>query len=102
MNSSDDRLEALLRKPEPAIGDDGFSESVMHALPARRFVGTRARRWTLGGAAVAGGVTTALLAAPLESAFGSLAAGDGYLMSIAAVVFIAIVAVPAVWAFFSE
>jgi hypothetical protein len=102
MDTSEARLESLLRTPEPAIGDDGFSESVMRALPARRFARAKARRWTLGGAAVAGGLASALLGGPLENAFSSLARGDSYFMSIAAVLFIAIVAVPVIWAFYTE
>jgi hypothetical protein len=97
-----DSLNSQLRRPEPVIGDDGFSERVMHALPPRRFRDAKKARWTLGAAAAAGGVLTALLGPPLGNAFGSLASGGSYALLIATVLFVAIVAVPTVWALCSE
>lgn len=102
MDTLDTQLNSVLRKPEPAIGDDGFSERVMQALPARRFAGAKARRWTLGSAAVAGGLLTALLGTPLENALGTVVPVGGDLLSALAVLFIAAVAVPAVWVFYAE
>ena len=102
MDSSDTQLEQALRRAQPAIGDDDFSESVMRALPRRRFAGAKARRWTLGGAAVAGGVLATLLGGPLASAFSSIDSGSGFAASVFAVLLIAVVAVPAAWVFYSE
>ena len=76
MDSLNTRLEAALGQREPAIGDDGFTETVMRALPRKRFAGAKARGWTLAGAAAAGGLATAVLSAPLENAFGGFAPGN--------------------------
>jgi hypothetical protein len=47
MNCLDSRLDVMLHRPEHAVGDDGFSEGVMHALPARKFAGAKAGSlWT--------------------------------------------------------
>jgi hypothetical protein len=102
MDSLETQLDVMLHRPEPAIGDGGFSEDVMRALPARRFAGAKARRWTLGGAAVAGGLLAVLLGAPLENAFSSLILDGDSLAPILAVIFVAVVAAPTVWAFYSE
>jgi hypothetical protein len=102
MDSMDARLETALRRPEPAIGDDGFSDAVMRTLPAKRFGGARAGRWTLGGAAAAGSVFASLFGAPLENAFSSLVWGGVDATSTIAVLFVAIVAVPVVWVFYSK
>ena len=103
MKSLDTSLEAMLRKPETPVGDDGFSDRVMRALPRRARGGSNAGRWTLGGAAVAGGLLGALLGAPLQNAFGSLAIGGGSsIASVLAVIVVALVAVPTVWAFYSR
>lgn len=102
MDPLETRLDVMLHRPEPAIGDDGFSEEVMRALPARKFSAAKARRWTLGSAALLGGLLAAALGAPLENAFDSLAWDGSYLASTLAVLFVALVAIPAVWAFHSE
>jgi hypothetical protein len=102
MNSPDNRLDVILHRPDPAVGDDGFSEGVMHALPARKFAGAKAGRWTLGGAAVAGGLLAVLLGAPLENAFTSLFLDGGFLTSVLAVLFVGAVGISAAWAFLSE
>src|SRR5688572_6841992 len=102
MDALETQLDVMLHRPEPAVGDDGFSEGVMRALPARRFARAKARRWTLGSAAATGGVLAVLFGAPLESAFSSVVVDGGYVASILAVLVVAIVAVPAVWAFYSE
>lgn len=59
---SDHSLDNLLRRSfAGAVADDGFTERVMHALPARR-----QRPWLLPGAALAGGLLAwlALLPSP--------------------------------------
>ena len=100
MDSIDARLEAMLRQAEPAIGNDGFTETVMTALRATRR-DARTGRWTLGAAVVAGSLLAALIGAPLDAAFVSLVP-SGYATSALAWFFVAFVAVPAVWAFYSD
>ncbi|WP_313917243.1 hypothetical protein [Tahibacter sp.] len=59
---SDPSLDNLLRRSfAGAVADEGFTERVMHVLPARR-----QRPWLLPGAALAGGLLAwlALLPAP--------------------------------------
>jgi hypothetical protein len=101
MDSIDARLEAMLREPEPAIGNDGFTETVMTALRATRRDATTGR-WTLGAAVVAGSLLAALIGAPLDLAFVSLVPAGGYATSALTWLFVAFVAVPAVWVFYSE
>lgn len=97
-----DMLEAALRRPDAEISDAGFSERVMAGLPRRRFTRARTRRWTLGGAAVAGAVATLLLGTPLETAARMLlpAGSDDYLL--AGTLLAALLVVPMAWAFFSD
>jgi hypothetical protein len=102
MDPIDARLEAMLLEPEPAIRNDGFTESVMTAVRTRRRGGAKAGRRTLGGAVIAGSVVTALVAAPLETAFISWVPGSAYVTSALAVLFVAFVAIPTVWTFYSE
>ena len=102
MDSIDERLQALLLEPEPAIDNDGFSETVMTAVRASRRGDGRTGRWTLGGAVVAGSLLASLIGAPLDAAFVSLVPASGYATSALAWLFVAFVAVPAVWAFYSE
>ena len=102
MESIDARLEALLREPEPAIANDGFSETVMTAVRAAKRGDARTIRWTLTGAAVVGTVVTSLIAAPLSDAFSSWVPGSAYATSALAVLFVAFVAIPAAWVFYSE
>ena len=64
MDSIDARLEAMLREPEPAIGNDGFSETVMTAVRATKRGDGRTIRRTLTGAAVAGTVFSASFLLP--------------------------------------
>jgi hypothetical protein len=102
MDRNDARLEAMLLEPEPAIRNDGFTETVMTAVRARRRGGAKAGRLTLGGAVLAGSVVTALVAAPLDTAFISWVPGSAYATSALAVLFVACVAIPTVWAFYAE
>lgn len=102
MDSIDARLEAMLREPEPAIGNDGFSETVMTAVRATKRGDGRTIRRTLTGAAVAGTVFTTLIASPLHGAFSSWVPGSDYAPSALAVLFVALVAIPAAWVFYSE
>lgn len=103
MDAKDAELEVALRKSEPSIGDDGFSESVMSVLPRRRLTRATARRLTLGGAAATGSILTSVLGAPLETAFSSLVLEGGYNLTIlAAVAVIGIIAIPVAWALYSK
>jgi len=101
MHDIDPDLEHMLRRAEPSIGDAGFSESVLRQLPAKRRSRSRARRWTLGGAAAAGSVLTMLLAEPVEKMLGSLAVVvPGPLITIAALILI--VSASVAWIVHSE
>jgi hypothetical protein len=102
VDSIDARLEAMLLEPEPAIGNDGFSETVMAAVRATKLCDARTTRWTLTGAIVAGTVITSLIAAPLNGAFSSWLPGSDYATSALAVLFVAFVAIAAAWVFYSE
>jgi hypothetical protein len=106
MDSMDAQLEIALRTPEPAIGDDDFSETVLGELPGKRLGGTRARRWTLGAAAAAGSLLASLLSAPAETAFSSLVLEGGYemiaLTSLVTLLVAGAVAVPVAWTFYSR
>lgn len=103
MDRQDSQIETALRASEPAIGDDGFSDAVMIALPRRRLGRTSARRLTLGGAAVAGSILTSVLGAPLETAFSSLVLEGGYGLSVlAAIAVVGIIAIPVAWVFYSR
>ena len=102
MDSIDARLEAMLLEPEPAIRNDGFSETVMTAVRGTKRGDARTTRWILTGAAVVGTVLTALLAAPLDGAFSSWVPGSAYATSALAVLFVAFVTIPAAWVFYSE
>ncbi|MDX1561309.1 MAG: hypothetical protein R3305_00185 [Gammaproteobacteria bacterium] len=96
-------MDELLLQPEREIGDEGFSETVVGALPARRNLRVSARRWTLGGAADAGSLVTALLGAPIEAVFSSFALGGGAATTVAAALLVAtVVAVPVAWVFYSK
>jgi hypothetical protein len=102
MDSIDARLGAMLLEPEPATRNDGFSETVMASVRARRRGDARITRWILTGAVVAGTVITSLIAAPLNGAFSSWVPGSDYATSALAVLFVAFVAIPAAWIFYSE
>jgi hypothetical protein len=103
MDARETQLEGALRRTEPAIGDDGFSDAVMSGLPRRRLSRTAARRLTLGGAAVAGSILTSVLGAPLETAFSALVLEGGYgLTVLAAVAIVSLIAVPVAWVFYSR
>jgi hypothetical protein len=103
MENMDARIDLALQKPEPAIGDCGFSETVMRRLPRRRISRTAARRLTLGGAAAAGSVLTAVLGAPIQTAFGTFMLEGGLPMTtFAAIVIVSVIAVPVAWVFYSR
>jgi hypothetical protein len=90
MDELEARLSATLRKSAAATGDAGFSDAVMRSLPARRRLASAgARRWTLAGAAVAGGSVAASLGLPT-------------LTMMAAVLFAAGLAATTYWVFWSE
>jgi hypothetical protein len=102
MESIEHRLSVSLRHAE-AIGDAGFTDSVMRALPARRGLASRkARRTTLASAAVAGGAATAILGSPLDGAFSWLAQGNGSLTFVVAAVFATGLAATCFWVFWSD
>ena len=65
----DKQPDAMLRKPETAISDDGFSESVLCRLPGRWRYREKYRKWTLAGAAAMGSLLTLILAPPIETVF---------------------------------
>jgi anti-sigma factor RsiW len=62
MSDIDGKLAGLFR--DPGIADAGFTEAVMQALPRRRMARTTARRLSLAGAGLAGGVAGAFLGPP--------------------------------------
>jgi hypothetical protein len=95
---TDKKLEEVLQRSEPPIGDDDFSESVLGRLPKRRSMDTKYRCWTLTGAAAIGSFLTLLLAPTIESAFSLFTVTHGYYATtLAALLLIAIVAIPTVW-----
>ena len=69
MDSLDKQLDKMLRKPEIAIGDDGFSENVLRGIPKQKINREKSRCWTLAGAAAIGSILTLLLAPPIEAVF---------------------------------
>ena len=100
---TDQKLEEMLQRSEPPIGDDDFSESVLSRLPKRRSIGTKYRGWTLAGAAAMGSFLTLLLAPPIESAFSLYTTSRGHHTTVLAVLLlIAIVAIPTVWVLCSQ
>jgi hypothetical protein len=99
MHDIDPDLEQRLRAAESPIGDAGFSESVLRELPPRRRR-SRARRWTLGGAAALGSLLTMLVAEPVEKMLGSLAIVPAPIITI--VVLVLIVSGSLVWIVRSE
>ena len=101
MSSIDARLEAALAKREPAVGDDGFSDAVMIALPRRKLSPAKASRRGLGLAVAIGGGLTLLLGAPLDKALPALASGAGSI-AILATLIVAALCVPTAWAFYSR
>jgi hypothetical protein len=101
MDSIDARLEAALAKREPAVGDDGFSDAVMIALPRRKLARAKANRWGLSLAVAIGGGLTLLFGAPLDSAVPALASGAGPIAILVAVIVAALCA-PTAWAFYSR
>jgi hypothetical protein len=102
MEQIEARLELALREPEREIGDTGFSETVVSALPARRTSRTKARRWTLGGAALAGSIVTSVLGAPLETAFSSFVLGGSYGTLLLVALIAGAVAIPTAWVFYTK
>jgi hypothetical protein len=102
VDTVDARLEAMLLEAEPAIRNEGFSEAVMTAVRSTGCGNAKAGRWTVAGTAVVAPLLTALIAAPLDGAFSSWMPGSGYATSAVAVIFLAFVAVPAAWVFYSE
>jgi hypothetical protein len=103
MGNMDVRIESALKRPEPSIGDGGFSETVMQRLPRRRISRTAARRLTLGGAAAAGSILTAALGAPIQTAFGTFMLEGGLPMAtFVAMLIVSAIAVPVAWAFYSR
>jgi|WetSurSiteA1Bulk_404760.scaffolds.fasta_scaffold145913_1 hypothetical protein len=100
---TDQKLEEMLQRSEPPIGDDDFSKSVLSRLPERRSIGTRYRGWTLAGAAAMGSFLTLLLAPPIESTFSLSTISNGYhATALAALLLIALVAIPTVWVLCSQ
>jgi hypothetical protein len=98
MSTTEDRLHAALRTPEPPVADDGFSERVLARLPSKRRVALPARRWTLAAAAGVGSLATILFTPPIEQVFGWLARSSGVPASIfSALVLVAVATVPVAW-----
>lgn len=103
MESEDTRLELKLRRAETEISDDGFTETLMGSLPAKRRGRASVRRWTLGGAAAAGSFVTSILGAPIESAFSSFVlGGDERTMVIAIATITLLAAIPTAWVFYRK
>ena len=96
-----DSIEAALRSPEPALADEDFSTNVLARLPPRRRRST-ARRWTVAGSAALGSVLTLAFAAPLETVVASIAPWDVPPLALATVAVLVIVAIPALFVFYSE
>jgi len=93
MNAPDAMFTRMLRDPQ--IADAGFSDAVMTELPRRRRLRpATARRLSLGGAAVAGGVATATLAPPVERLLDTWAPG-GVAAMLGAALMLVIVILPA-------
>jgi predicted MFS family arabinose efflux permease len=101
MNKPHDSIEAALRAAEPALADDEFSANVLARLPPRRRRSS-ARRWTVAGSAALGSALTLVFAAPLETVLASIAPWDIPPFALSTVAIIAIVAVPALFVFYSE
>ena len=103
MTDADTKLDNALREPEPAIGDDGFTDGAMARLPYRAPERTVPGRWTVAGAAIAGSFATLVLAPPIESAFGLLALpGSTQTLILTVAGFVTVVAVPLGWLFGSR
>lgn len=99
----DTEIEIALRRSEPAIGDDGFSDSVMARLPQSRLSTAAKRRWTLGGAAALGSILTSVLGAPLETAFSTFVLQGGFSMAVLGIAcLVGLVAIPVAWALYSR
>lgn len=97
------QLEMELRKSEPPIGDDGFSEGVMDRLPGIKRRRAGASRWTLAGAVATGSFVMSLLGAPVEAAFSAFVLANGPEMAfVAAFLVIVTLSLPVAWTFFSR
>jgi hypothetical protein len=96
------RLRAILLEPEPAIGNGGFSDTVMTAVRATKLGRAKAGRRSLVGTTVVVSLLTALFAAPLDGAFDAFAPGAPNAAAALAVLFVALLAIPAAWVFYSE
>ena len=103
MNKQHDSIEAALRapEPEPALSDEEFSVNVLARLPPRRRRAP-ARRWTVAGSAALGSVLTLAFAAPLETVVASIAPWNVPPLALSTLAVIAVVAIPALLAFYSE
>jgi hypothetical protein len=105
MERIDERLEIELGAPEPALADDGFSETVLVRLPrARRMMDhAMARRLSLAGAAAFGSALTLLLGVPVESLIATYAE-PGELTSalLGASIVAAVLVMPVVWLLYRE
>ena len=92
----------VLQKPEPELPDENFTRAVMDALPTPRqrpaHIGPRFVR----GSALVGGALALMLGSPLENAFTASVWGGPYLAPLVAVLFVALMTVPAAWACVSD
>ena len=101
MNKQHDSIETALRAPESTLADGDFSANVLARLPPRRRR-SAARRWTVAGSAALGSALTLAFAAPLETVIGSIGPWNVPPLVLSAVAVIAIVAIPALFVFYSE
>jgi hypothetical protein len=92
-----DKLEQVLRRPEPMLVDEDFSAGVMRALPRRKLTAAHTGRWTLGAAALAGGLVTSLFGAPIEEIAGVLTDGSSSATWLIALLCAALLSTPVIW-----
>lgn len=101
MKSIDDRLDALLREQEAPVPDEGFTITVMAALPRRTASRANARRWSFAGTAAAGGLLTTLFGASFDRASEFAFSGETASLLVS-ILLLAGMAVPMVWALYSD
>jgi hypothetical protein len=99
MNDVDPLLAMLQHQRETPLADEGFSQRVLDALPRAHFSADRLRRWILGVGAVTGCLSTAILAPPVEGAFGREPWLAPMLAPALAIGLVAVLAACVAWAF---
>lgn len=101
METIDDRMDALLRELQAPVPDEGFTITVMAALPRRTASSAKARRWCFAGTAAAGGLLTTLFGASLDRA-SEFAFIGGTTSLLVPILLLAGLAVPLAWALYSD